>query len=185
MAAASSLVFPAVPSTKEDHRFLLEGVSWATYVMLSDGLFAAGSRLRLTYLRGALELMGFGSATFREEARERGVEPDECYKLGPLASGGVPDIALEIVVSRWLIDKLDVYAGLGVREVWVYAPKEKRLEIYVLEKNGFERRPRSAALPALDLDLLARHVRPGENQTRLVRAHRAALAKKPRRKKRQ
>jgi Uma2 family endonuclease len=42
---------------------------------------------------------------------------------GPTTStsdGDVPDIALEVILTHGAIDKLDVYRGLGVREVWIF-----------------------------------------------------------------
>src|SRR3954471_10546745 len=134
-------------SRHEEQRFVLQGVPWWTYVALRDALDDHAG-LKLTYLEGTLELMspsllhedakkiiarlleawatesrldlrGFGSTTFRREARQRGLEPDECYKLD---EDGVPDIAIEVVVSSGLVDKLAVYAGLGVAEVWVWQP---------------------------------------------------------------
>jgi hypothetical protein len=41
--------------------------------------------------------------------------------------------------------------------------------------TAYEGRERSELLPGLDLDSLARFVRPGENQTALVKAYRAVL----------
>ena len=41
---------------------------------------------------------------------------DECYCLGELTE--IPDIALEIAITSGGIDKLSVYQGLGVTEVW-------------------------------------------------------------------
>ena len=32
----------------------------------------------------------------------------------------IPDIALEVVKTHGAIDKLDVYRGLAIREVWVH-----------------------------------------------------------------
>jgi Uma2 family endonuclease len=112
-ATQASADAPSVPdvSTSED-RFLLQGVAWETYVALRDALDDQAS-LKMTYLEGALELMspstlhedaekiiarllevwamevdldlrGVGGATFRREAAKRGLEPDECYKLGKL-----------------------------------------------------------------------------------------------------
>lgn len=130
---------------REDRRFVLHGVPWETYVALRDTLDESGSGLRMTYLEGTLELMspsrnhedykkiiarlveayaeekdldlrGYGGMTFRKKAKKRGLEPDECYSLGRM--GKRPDIALEVVVSSGLVDKLDVYHGLGVPEVW-------------------------------------------------------------------
>jgi Uma2 family endonuclease len=185
-----------------EQRFMLQGVPWWTYVALRDALdHRAG--LKMTYLEGDLELMspsalhedaktiiarlievwamernadlrGFGGTTFRREAKARGLEPDECYTLGKLDEDGVPDIAIEVVVSSGLIDKMDVYAGLGVPEVWLWRP-ETGLEVHRLEGQDYQRRARSEVLPDVDVAELSRHVRPGESQTALAKAYQASL----------
>jgi Uma2 family endonuclease len=185
-----------------ERRFVLHNVPWWTYVMLRDGLDDAG--VKMTYLEGTLELMspstqheeakkiiarlieawaterrvdlrGFGGATFRREAKERGLEPDECYKLGKLGDDEVPDIAIEVIVSNPLLDKLEVYAGLGVPEVWVWRPSTQRLAVHRLVGTHYEPRDRSDLLPALDLLQLSGFVRIGDNHTELVVAYLAAL----------
>jgi Uma2 family endonuclease len=184
---------------------VLHGVPWWTYVALRDALDDQGG-LKMTYLEGTLELMspstlhedaktiiarlvetwamerdvdlrGFGGATFRREARERGLEPDECYKLGPLADEGVPDIAIEVIVTSSLVDKMAVYAGLGVPEVWTWRVGGP-LVIHRLAGSTYEARERSEILPGLDLAELSRHIRPGENQTRLAKDYQAALRRR-------
>jgi Uma2 family endonuclease len=122
-----------------------------------------------------VDLRGFGGTTFRREAKERGLEPDECYKLGKLEDDDVPDIAVEVIVSSALVDKMAVYAGLGVPEVWEWRPGSGNIVVHRLAGGNYERRERSEALPDLDLTLLARFVQPGENQTRLAKAYQAAL----------
>jgi Uma2 family endonuclease len=131
----------------EEQRLVLEGVTWEQYDALVALFMNQFPALRMTYLEGTLELMttspeherlktiiarlieafaeeldvelnGYGSATFRKEAAARGLEPDECYCLGELHD--VPDIALEIVLTSGGIDKLEVYQGLGVQEVWFW-----------------------------------------------------------------
>ncbi len=183
-----------------EKRFVLRNVPWHVYVSLHDSLEVAGSGVRMTYLEGALEFMspsepheeiktllarlleayaeeadidlnGRGSTTFREEPKERGLEPDECYSVGPFA--GRPDIAIEVVLSRPLLDRLDVYAGLGIREVWVW--QRTHLVVHELGQEGYRTVERSRALPDLDLALLATFVKIGESQTKLVKAYRAAL----------
>jgi hypothetical protein len=77
-----------------------------------------------------------------------------------------------------LLDKLDVYAGLGIGEVWTWRPAERRLTARVLRDGCYEVRTRSELLPGIDLDVLARFVRPGESHTGLVRAYRAAITGK-------
>lgn len=146
-----------------ERRFVLHGVPWWTYVALRDALDDHVG-VKMIYREGTLELMspsllhedakkiiarlietwamerdidlrGFGGATFRKEAKERGLEPDECYKLGPIADDGVPDIAIEVIVTSGLVDKLDVYAGLGVPEVWTWRPDAGAIEIHQLAGN--------------------------------------------------
>jgi Uma2 family endonuclease len=192
------------PATEEDERrFVLHGVPWSTYVALRDALDDQ-SGLKMTYLSGALELMspstlhedakkliarllevwamerdvdlrGFGGATFRKEAKERGLEPDECYKLGKLDDDDVPDIAIEVIVSSGLVDKMAVHAGLGVPEVWEWRPSTRAIVVHRLINGEYQRRNRSEVLPDLDLALLSSFVQPGENQTRLAKAYQAAL----------
>lgn len=200
MVAALSL--PA-ESPHDEPRFVLQGVPWWTYVALRDAL-EDHAGLKLTYLEGTLELMspsmlhedaktiiarlleawaterridlrGFGSTTFRREARQRGLEPDECYKLGKLSEDAVPDIASEVIVSSGVVDKMAVYAGLDVPEVWVWRPITGTIVVNRLVDGGYRPQERSEVLPALDLAELARFVQPGENQTELVRAYQAVL----------
>ncbi|MFO0958291.1 MAG: Uma2 family endonuclease [Isosphaeraceae bacterium] len=96
---------PVHPSATEP-RVVLHGIGWDTYEKLLDDL--GGSRVRLTYDRGTLEIMSpsfehddiaeaftllinymatelgirylpKGSTTFRKKAKQRGLEPDRCY----------------------------------------------------------------------------------------------------------
>ena len=181
-----------------DSRIVVHGVTWEKYVALRE-LLDDHPGLRMTYLEGALEIMspspeherqkkmiarlietyaverrvslnGYGSTTFRKEARERGAEPDECYVVGPLKD--VPDIAIEVVLSSGGIDKLDVYAGLGVREVWFFA--SGRFSVYRLADDGYGEAQRSAFVPELDLELVTRFI-DYEDQSEAVIAYRDAL----------
>src|ERR1700733_11538476 len=82
-----------------------------------------------------VDLRGLGSTTFRDPATERGLEADECYTLGGLPDfepGGVPALAIEVVASSPLLDKLEVYASLGVGEVWVWNVKRPGIHVHVV-----------------------------------------------------
>lgn len=193
-------VAPLPRAADGDDRVRLDGIPWETYVALRDSLDEQGSNVRLTYLEGALEIMspggpheiskkllgrlieayaeerdldldGWGSTTYRDKVLARGLEPDECYVLG--GPKKVPDLAIEIVFSRPKIDKLAVYRGLGVGEVWVL--REGRLTVHVLGPEGYAIRDRSALLPDMDLDLLLSFLLIDESQTRLVKRFRAAI----------
>jgi Uma2 family endonuclease len=119
-----------------------------------------------------LDLNGYGSATFRKQAAARGLEPDECYCLGELHD--VPDIALEIVLTSGGIDKLKVYQGLGVKEVWFWESQQLSIYSLVGESTGYEALQTSQLLPQLEVALLASFVS-NPNQTQAVKAYRRAL----------
>jgi Uma2 family endonuclease len=172
---------PELPQALPEQRILIHGVTWKDYVILREALDTPG--LRMTYCEGALELMtpsrlhelnkksiarlvelyavlrnlplvGYGSTTFRKEAKERGVEPDECYRVGRLMKDGeLPDIALEVIHTHPLLDKLFVYEGLQVPELWLF--KEGAFELYRLTDDGYERIQKSGFLPELDFTMLA------------------------------
>lgn len=191
--------FPVhVPTPEEEPRVLLSNVSWATYVMLRDSVESPG--VRMTYLKGALEIMspsrthevsktqiarllelfclerdiplyGYGSMTFRKEEAERGLEPDECYCRG--ADGTVPDLAIEVVVTAPAIDKLEVYRGLGLREVWLF--KDGSFKVFVLGSKGYEVSRASAVFPEVDLERLA-HYALQSDQHAALRAFRLELS---------
>jgi Uma2 family endonuclease len=193
------------PPTHQDQRVCLHDIGWEDYEAL---LALRGERagLRITYLKGELELMspsvthegyktrlgrllvawaeergieleGFGSWTVKAKAVERGAEPDECYLIGPLAGEPqVPDIAIEVVWTAGGIDKLEVYRGLRVPEVWFW--KDGALRFFALEGQGYLACPRSRLLPGLDPALIARCM--GEaSQTQAVRTLRTALRAPP------
>ena len=177
---------PPVPaaSPRGEQRFLIHDVPWEAYVHLRNAVDGPG--LRLTYLEGTLELMSpspeheliksmtarllslyaverdvplyaHGSTTFRRKAKARGLEPDECYCLGaPLER--FPDLAIEIVITSGGIDKLAVYAGLGVREVWFWEDEAQAFRLYALRGARYEPIDASAFLPTLDMAMLARFV---------------------------
>ncbi|WP_437334671.1 Uma2 family endonuclease [Sorangium sp. So ce394] len=158
----------------------MSNVSWDEYVALRK-LLDDHPGLRMTYCEGVLELMspsadhedvktrigrlvelwalarrarlyGYGSTTYRRKKRQRGLEPDECYCVGKVNTKR-PDIAIEVFITSGGIDKLDVYRGLGVPEVWIW--KEGRISVHRLGEGGYEPIERSGLLPELDLDELA------------------------------
>jgi Uma2 family endonuclease len=183
-----------------DRHFVVYGISWETYGALRASFDESQPGLRMTYLEGTLELMspsrehekiktllgrlleawaeesgvelqGAGSTTFRKQAVARGLEPDECYSLDDI--GEVPDIAIEVVTSHALVDKLEVYRGLAIPEVWVF--KAGALTVYRLRGARYQAGDRSVLLPTLDLPLLASFVRADAKQTATVKKYRAAL----------
>lgn len=182
-----------------EQRILLSGMSWGKYEAFLKLLGEDYPGIRVAYLEGELEIVstsrrhellktmtarlveiyaleldvplnGFGSATFRKRAKQRGIEPDECYIVGE--DKPFPDIAFEVILSPPRIDHLAIYAGLNIRAVWFWRRGE--FLIHRLTARGYERRARSEFLPGLDFGRLARYVeRP--DQTRAVREFRDSL----------
>jgi Uma2 family endonuclease len=178
----AKLVTPALA----EPRIPLHGVTWEQYEAM---VTAVGSRprLRMTYLEGILEIMTIsaehemlkkmiarlieiyalekdidlfscGSATYCSVAAARGLEPDESYYVSTRKE--FPDFAIEVVLTSGGLDKLKVYQGLGVLEVWFW--QDGKFMVHGLQADGDAYTPvsRSVLLPDLDLELLAAHIRP-------------------------
>ncbi len=122
-----------------------------------------------------LVLNSYGSATFKSEASERGAEPDECYVLREVEDEealAAPDLVIEVVETRWRIDKLEIYRGLRVPEVWVW--RSLAPEIHVLQESGYVAGARSLLLPDLDVQVLASFSARAD-QVRAVKEYRARV----------
>jgi Uma2 family endonuclease len=121
----------------------------------------------------SIELEGYGSWTLKEKAKRLGVEADECYVVGPRAHPPrVPDFAIEVVWTRGGLDKLEVYRGLGVPEVWFW--QDGTLRFFLLQGDRYLAATRSHALPDLDPALITRCMAE-PTQTKALRTLRLAL----------
>jgi len=184
-------------SNVEEQRVVLPGVTWQQYESLLTTL-ADFPGLRLIYLEGTLEIFmpspehemikkviarlleryaeevniplhGYGSTTFRREAKARGLEPDECYCVGTLKD--LPDLAIEVNLTSGGVDKLAVYQGLGVPEVLIW--QNNNLTLYDLSGEG-RVSDRSHFFPNLNLTLLAQFIRP-QDQPQAIKEFLQAL----------
>ncbi|MBI4819743.1 MAG: Uma2 family endonuclease [Deltaproteobacteria bacterium] len=191
------------PGPDADARVILRGVDWWQYeTILAIRGDRAG--VRIHYLEGELEIMsparghegtkkaiarlveayadelaielnGYGSLTMRSAPKLRGAEPDECYVLGKIGAEDRVDIAIEVIWTSGGLDKLDIYRGLGTKEVWFW--NEGAIEIHALRGNTSERIKRSELLPELDFKKLTSFLN-ADDQSGSVRAYRAWLRKR-------
>jgi Uma2 family endonuclease len=101
-----------------------------------------------------------GSFTVKSRKANRGLEADRWfYTRNAEAIVGKdeislpkdpPDLAIEIEVSRRLLDRIEVYRRLGVPEVWCY--NGKRLRVLRLRKSdGYKEVRKSPTFPNLPL----------------------------------
>lgn len=111
-----------------------------------------------------IEIQGIGSTTLRRSKRLKGLEPDECYYVAHEAEvrdkadylpgrDPPPDLAVEIDVTSSSVDRMLIYANLGVPEVWRF--QDEQLSFWRLQSTGkYVRSVRSRAFPRLTCQVL-------------------------------
>ena len=204
-AISLSTAIPAgeyVPTA--DDRIVMYNVPWSHFeVQLA--MRGDASSPRMAYLDGALELMSpskghegmksylgclvemfalerdialspYGSWTLKGAPELAGIEPDECYIVGPDQDKERPDLAIEVIWTSGSIDKLEIYRRLKVGEVWFW--KDNVLSIHVLSQGRYQQAERSALFPALDLALLCSFL-DRRSATEAMRDFRDALRARP------
>lgn len=128
-------------------------------------------------MESGIDVLAAGSTTFKREDLERGFEPDECFYFGD-AAGRVramddldldagdppPDLVVEADLTSSSLNKLPIYARLGVAEVWRYAGG--RPDILGLRGGSYERVAQSRFLPPLTGEDLVRFVEEGLRRER-------------------
>lgn len=93
-----------------------------------------------------LEVKTTGSFTLTRDDLEKGAEPDSSYYIQneflvrdkeniDLNQDPPPDLVLEVDYSKPKIDKLSLYAAMGIPEFWRY--NGTRLRIYILSGNQY------------------------------------------------
>ena len=141
---------------------LFPGLTWEQFKTLEPMLDIPG--VRLSFLDGILEIQkmpgrkhetakerigalletylleaGFdytptGSLTLENESRLVKCEADKSYELG--TDRERPDLAIEVVVTRGGIDKLEAYKRLQIPEVWFW--ENSRVSLYALRHQPYE-----------------------------------------------
>ena len=105
-----------------------------------------------------IEVRNVGSTTFRKRAKAKGIEPDTAFYIQneaqvrglldlDLTKAPAPDLAIEVDVTSPSLNKLPIYAGLGIAEVWLY--NGKKIEFLKLNREKYEPIKNSLALPFL------------------------------------
>lgn len=98
------------------------------------------------------------TVTLRRRKKSRGLEPDNCYWIASadrlagkthldLRVDPPPDLAIEVDVTHSSLDRMSIYAALGVPEVWRVTPEG--LTFHHLEAGVYQVRPQSLSFPKL------------------------------------
>lgn len=114
-----------------------------------------GALVELYAFEKGLDFTAVGSWLLKDAPKARGLEPDECYIVGDQHKDR-PDLAIEVVWTSGGLDKLDIYRGLGVREVWIV--KDGKVTVHRLESEAYVEIPGSEVFAGIDLELVMRLV---------------------------
>ena len=108
-------------------------------------------------------IRGGQTVTLKRADVKRGVEADQCYYIqNEPAVRGIknldlnilppPDLALEVDITHYSLDRMEIYAALNVPEIWRYDGEE--MFIYHLLNGAYEPASKSLAFPVLTLSHL-------------------------------
>jgi len=111
-----------------------------------------------------LDFTNAGSTTFHREDLARGFEPDTCFyvehaddiagkKRIDLSTDPPPDLVMEIDITSPSLDKLPIYAAVGVPEVWHFDGEQ--IAILILTDNAYAAHHQSVVVPHLTRQQLA------------------------------
>jgi Uma2 family endonuclease len=107
----------------------------------------------------AIEIMHLGSLLLEREDLSRAIEPDTCFYIQNealvrdkeinLSVDPPPDLAVESDHTHSSMNKHDIYAALGVPELWRY--HKQTLQVYLLIEEKYQLGDRSLAFPCLPI----------------------------------
>ena len=117
-----------------------------------------------------IEIFAGGSTTFQREDLGRGFEPDECYYVQNaefmrgkatvnLDFDPPPDLTIEVDVKNSSLNRIGIFAAIGIPEVWRY--NESELKIYVLRGEIYEASTESRVLPGIQSSEITRLLETG------------------------
>ena len=113
-----------------------------------------------------------GSTTFKHLESHQGAEPDDCFYIAnlPRVAGKddldlevdpPPDLVVEIDISKPSLNKLPIYAGMRVKEVWKY--DGECVTILRLLREEYQESRQSGVLPILSSAKLTEFIEIGKN----------------------
>lgn len=115
-----------------------------------------------------LPVLSAGSMTLKRETRRKGLNPDECYYIENesavrgkrriyLDQDPPPDLGIEVEDTSSSLDRMSVYAALGVSELWQF--QISRLTLHVLSGGEYLQVEESPHFPGIQVDDLNRFLR--------------------------
>ena len=131
-----------------------------------------------------IKIRSAGSTTLKRKPITKGIEPDTCYYIQnePLIRGKqeldlttdpAPDLAIEIDITSSSVNKLKIYAALGVAELWRYDGEV--LKFYQLVASEYIEIKSSIAFPLISVSDMNRFIQQSKtmDEIDLVQSFRA------------
>lgn len=128
--------------------------------------YSGNAQFVVRVLAGAfgVKFRTFGAMTLKRRDLEAGAEGDGCFyirnldaihgKIGPdLEVDPPPVLVIEIDVTNPSLDKLELYARLGVPELWRHT--RNRMEIHLLEGDAYTQSAESSLFSGVTADALS------------------------------
>jgi Uma2 family endonuclease len=147
-------------------------------VLLADFVTAIADELEI-------EVMQLGSLTLEREELTSAIEPDTCFYIQnealvrskniDLQIDPPPDLAIESDYTSSSLNKFNIYASLGVPELWRY--RKQTLQVYQLVEGKYELSETSLAFPFLPIAEIPGLIEESKvvGQRAVVRAFRARV----------
>jgi len=148
-----------------------------------------GRLVEITTEETNVEIRSLGSTTWSREDLQKGLEPDECFYIQneravrgkeriDLTIDPPPDLAIEIDNTHSSLNRLAIYAALGIPEVWRF--DGETLTLYRLVDGDYCAQTASIALPLLRQEDILRFLQMSQTmgETRWAKALRQWLQAK-------
>ncbi|APB35141.1 Uncharacterized protein conserved in cyanobacteria [Gloeomargarita lithophora Alchichica-D10] len=168
---------------------ILHDISWQEYERLLEILSDKNPGLHLNYLAGVLEIMprsseheqikkmiarlleiyalergialySCGSTTLRNQSNQRGLEPDESYCIGTRKL--IPDVAVEVIVTSGGLNRLEIYRGLGVMELWQWQNQQLTIQFLNTSQMTYELTNESRFFSGLSASIVSNYLNPNQ-----------------------
>lgn len=131
--------------------------------------------IEMLALERDMDIRNLGSTTFKRLDMLRGFEPDTCFYIQrveqirgkddiDLAVDPPPDLVIEIDITHPSLDKLPIYAAVGVPEVWRY--NGQVVTIFTLGQEIYSPSHASTILPGVTSADLSRFIVVSKQLTR-------------------
>ncbi|MBD2486605.1 Uma2 family endonuclease [Aulosira sp. FACHB-615] len=125
----------------------------------------------------SLELKSAGSTTLKRRLLNRGIEPDNCYYIQnesrvrnketlDLETDPPPDLAIEVDITSSSVNKFNIYAALGISELWRY--NGQNLKFYQLLEGQYIECEFSLAFPIVSVRDMSRFIEQSKTMSEIA-----------------